>query len=125
MGGSNAIRGYPLFEYVSGTRVLMGNAEWRFPILHYLVLGSPAGDIRFPGIQGALFFDAGRVWSYATTDRGVLGSYGIGFRMSLGAPLILRLDVGWRYGQADANGYSLPLNYRGKSFTAFWFGFNY
>jgi hypothetical protein len=125
MGGSHALRGYPLFSYVSGTRVLMGNAEWRFPITNYLSIGFPFADLRFPGIQGVTFVDAGRVWTAFTASRGTLGSYGLGLRMSLGAPLVLRFDTGWRYGQEAENGYSLPRKNRNERFASFWFGYNY
>lgn len=125
MGGSHALRGYPMFSYVSGTRVVMGNAEWRFPILNYLSIGFPIGDLRFPGIQGAAFADGARVWSEHTESRGILGSYGLGLRMSLGPPLVLRFDYGYRFGQEADNAYSLPRRNRASRFASLWFGFNY
>ncbi|OGU01362.1 MAG: hypothetical protein A2085_07955, partial [Gemmatimonadetes bacterium GWC2_71_10] len=125
MGGSHALRGYPLFSYVSGTRVMMGNAEWRFPITNYLSIGFPIGDLRFPGIQGAVFLDGARVWSEHTPGRGSLGAYGGGLRMSLGPPMVLRFDFGYRFGQEAENGYSLPRKNRQRRFASLWFGFNY
>ena len=62
--------GYPEFSYVAGAQVLMGNVEWRFPITDYLSFGFPIGEMRLPGVQGALFADLGRVWS-GDDDRGV------------------------------------------------------
>lgn len=124
LGGSYGLRGYPRYNYVTGTRAWMLNAEWRFPLTDYLSFGFPFGEWRFPGVQGALFADLGGT----TTPReplggGAIGSYGLSFRMSVGFPLVLRLDLGWRYGARDR--YVLPLDYRRNHFVSFWFGFNY
>ena len=123
IGGSLALRGYPRFSYVSGNNAVMLNTEWRFPITDYLSLGFPWGEWRFPGIQGALFTDFGRAWTSGAPMVGWLGSYGVGWRMSLGYPFVLRLDLGWRFG--SVNGYQLPFNYTGRHFVEFWFGVNY
>ncbi len=101
----------------------MANAEWRFPLTDYLSFGLPFGELRFPGIEGAIFADAGRAWTPQESAHGTVGAYGFSFRMNAGFPLVLRLDAGWRYGAQD--GYQLPLNYRNKSFVDFWFGFDY
>lgn len=123
IGGSYGLRGYPRYSYVSGTRAWMFNAEWRFPLTDYLSFGFPFGEWRFPGVQGAIFADIGQTSAPRTPARGVLGAYGFSFRMNVGFPLVLRLDLGWRYGALDD--YSLPLDFRGSRFAAFWFGFNY
>ena len=125
IGGSYALRGYPRFAYVAGTRALMGNVEWRFPITDYLSIGFPFGEWRFPGVQGAFFADIGKAWTARSIPRSLLGAYGLGLRMSLGPPLVLRLDLGWRYDTGAANAYQLPTRYRGRRFADFWFGFNY
>ena len=123
LGGTYGLRGYPRYTYVSGSRAMMVNAEWRFPLTDYLSLGLPVGEIRFPGIEGALFADAGRAWTPQEAYHGTVGAYGFSFRMNVGFPLVLRLDTGWRYGALD--GYQLPFNYRNRSFVDFWFGFDY
>ena len=129
IGGSWALRGYPEYSYLAGDRALMANLEWRFPLTNYLSIGSPLGEIRFPGVQGALFTDLGRAWSELATERGWLGSYGLGLRMSFLGPLILRLDMGWRYGLGNTDAYALPGNYpvsgHGTGFVALWFGYDY
>ena len=129
IGGSWALRGYPEYSYLAGDRAVMGNLEWRFPLTNYLSLGSPIGEIRFPGVQGALFGDIGRAWSEQSFDRGWLGAYGLGFRMSLFDVLVLRLDTGWRYGIGNVDAYELPGNYPvrgpGNGFVALWFGYDY
>jgi hemolysin activation/secretion protein len=124
LGGTWGLRGYPRFSYITGSRALMLNTEWRFPLTDYLSFGFPFGEARFPGIQGAVFGDIGAAWSsFSTRRRGALGAYGLGLRMAVVFPLVLRLDVGWRYG--SRSGYSLPADYRGTRFVDFWFGYNY
>ncbi len=125
IGGSWAVRGYPRFAYFAGDRAVMGNVEWRFPITDYLSVGFPFGELRFPGVQGALFTDLGRAWSELSTERGWLGSYGLGLRMSLFMPLVLRLDLGQRFAIGNRDAYALPADSRGRGFADLWFGFNY
>ena len=125
IGGSWALRGYPRYGYVAGTRAWLMNAEYRFPITDFLTIGFPFGDARFPGVQGALFLDYGRAWSRTTTNRGVLGSTGLGLRMPIGPPLVLRLDIGYRLGKTQLNVYGLPQSSRNRRFVDFFFGFNY
>jgi hypothetical protein len=125
VGGSWALRGYPRYGYVAGTRAWLFNAEWRFPITDFLSIGFPFGEARFPGVQGALFCDLGRAWTAASLDRGVLGSSGLGLRMPVGPPLVLRLDLGYRFHEGEVAGYSLPTTSQGSRFVDFFFGFNY
>jgi hypothetical protein len=125
IGGSWGLRGYPRYGYIAGTRAWMVNAEYRFPITDFLTIGFPFGAARFPGVQGALFLDYGRAWTEATTERGILGSSGLGLRMPLGPPLVLRLDMGWRLGSRDVEFYGLPPSSRHRRFVDFFFGFNY
>ena len=125
IGGSWALRGYPGFGYVTGTRAWLVNTEWRFPITDFLTIGFPFGALRLPGVQGALFADYGRAWSEVSTARGALGSTGLGLRMPVGAPLVLRLDIGYRFHSGDLSLYSLPDPGRRRRFVDFFFGFNY
>jgi hypothetical protein len=125
IGGSWGLRGYPRYGYVSGTQAWLVNAEYRFPITDFLTIGFPFGAARFPGVQGALFVDYGRAWSRGTTRRGVLGSSGLGLRMPIGPPLVLRLDIGYRLGTTNLDFYGLPADARNRRFVDFFFGFNY
>ncbi|MBI1967439.1 MAG: PD40 domain-containing protein [Gemmatimonadetes bacterium] len=125
IGGSWGVRGYPRWGYVAGTSAWMLNAEWRFPITDFLSIGFPFGELRFPGVQGALFTDLGRAWTKSTSGRGSLGSTGLGLRMPIGAPLVLRLDLGYRFHSGDLSLYGLPARSRGSRFVDFFFGFNY
>jgi len=93
-GGSLSMRGYP-FGYFNGTRLVMGNLEWRFPVLDYLALGLPAGTIAFTHIEGALFFDAGTAWDSGEEVPGLEGDFGVGLRLGLGPFVALRFDFAW------------------------------
>jgi len=125
IGGSWGLRGYPYFGYVSGTRAWLLSAEWRFPIADYFTLGFPFGAVQFPGVQGAVFSDLGRAWTPRQPQRGTLGSWGVGLRMPIADPLVLRLDLGYRYHRGDLASYGLPVRDRSGRFVDFFFGFNY
>ncbi len=125
IGGSWGLRGYPRYGGVSGTRAFLVNTELRFPLSTFVAIGFPFGEVRFPGVQGALFNDLGGAWTDGTTARGVLGSAGFGLRMAVLFPLVLRLDVGWRYAFGNTQLYSIPDLSRDRSFVDFFFGFNY
>lgn len=68
---------------------------------------------------------AASAWTETTTGRGVLGSSGLGLRMPIGPPLVLRLDLGYRFHSGDEGAYGLPRTSRGTKFVDFFFGFNY
>lgn len=126
LGGPWALRGYPRFGDVSGTRAFLVNQEVRFPLSNFLAIGLPIGVLQFPGMQGAVFADLGGAWSDGeTTDRGVLGSAGLGLRMPVFFPLVLRLDIGWRFAIGPTSGYLIPDPARNRRFVDFFFGFNY
>ncbi len=92
LGGSWSFRGYPRRSLV-GTRSVLLNQEWRFPLLEGAVLGLPIGNLGLPPVQGAVFVDAGQAWEEGETPRNVLGSFGLGFRTNLAGFIVLRLDV--------------------------------
>jgi len=125
IGGTTALRGYPQFGYIVGSQAFLFNQEVRFPLLTHLTLGTPLGDLDFPQIQGGLFTDVGKAVFSTTSDRGLLGSYGISFRMALGPLTVLRLDVGRRFSNNKFVGYSLGPNQRDAGFVSFFFGYNY
>jgi hypothetical protein len=125
LGGTWYLRGYPRQAYVVGSRAWLLNAEWRFPLTDFIAIGFPFGTARFPGLQGAMFTDLGRVWTAQTDVRGALGSLGFGLRLPIAAPLILRLDMGWRFFTGDPRDYGLPPSARDARFVDFFFGFNY
>ncbi len=124
IGGPWGLRGYPRIGRVAGSQAVMLNQELRFPIMDFLSFGFPFGEMRFPGVQGAVYLDVGGARSEESTDRGLLGSAGAGLRMPLG-PLVLRLDFGYRFDVGETGGYGLPPASQGRRFADFFFGFNY
>nr|MBA2626661.1 hypothetical protein [Gemmatimonadales bacterium] len=125
IGGTGAIRGYPNFGYINGSKAYMFNQELRFPVLRSLTLGFPFGDFRLPEFQGALFFDVGRAWFRDPGVRPVLGSYGFGVRLALAPLAVLRLDVGRRFAADNFGSYALSASQKQRSFVSFFFGYNY
>ncbi len=123
MGGSWSLRGYPRWSII-GSRSVLLNQELRFPLYHRIDLWLGLGRVPLPGVEGALFFDMGNAWDKWEDYPGLLASAGFGLRMSLGGPLILRLDrarrINWLKGDRGAR----RLIGR-KYYTNFFFGFNY
>ncbi|HEU5305157.1 MAG TPA: hypothetical protein VFU40_10975, partial [Gemmatimonadales bacterium] len=93
-------------------------------VLTHLILGTPLGDINFPEIQGGLFADVGKA-TFPSTDRALLGSYGLGFRLAIAPLVVLRLDLGRRFSDDGFAGYSLNREQREGGFVSFFFGYNY
>jgi WD40 repeat protein len=125
IGGTLAMRGYPEFGYIVGTRAYMLNQELRVPLLTHLTLGTPFGDVTLPEIQGGLFADIGKALLHSDSNRALLGSYGISFRLALGPLAVLRLDVGRRFTDRRYEGYSLSADQKTPGFVHFFFGYNY
>ena len=99
LGGSWSLRGYQRREFYANNLLLVNN-EIRFPLVNDLLISFPIGNMRFQAIRGALFFDVGNSWedfksSPAGPDygsQGLVGSFGFGFRVSLGYVTVLRFD---------------------------------
>ncbi len=125
IGGPWALRGYPRFGNIGGTRAFLFSQELRFPLSNFLAIGFPFGTMRFPGVQGALFADLGGAWPRDASERGVLGSTGFGLRMPVIFPIILRLDFGFRFAFGETRGYSIADPNQSRRFVDFFFGFNY
>ncbi len=92
MGGSYSLRGYGR-RSIYGTRMYLFNAEYRFPLFDRLVLGVPLQSLELPGIEGAVFADAGNAWEKFEKFPRPKGSFGLGLRMSLGGFFVLRYDL--------------------------------
>jgi len=125
IGGTWGLRGYPRVGNVGGTQAFLFNNEIRFPLTHHITLGFPFGDMRFPGVQGALFGDFGGAWVPNSLGRSIIGSAGFGFRLPLAYVVVLRLDMGWRFAFGETYGYSIPPPEVSRWFVDFFFGFNY
>lgn len=59
IGGGNTLRGYPYYA-LYGTHFGLGTAEFRFPVLDYLVW--PIEGFAIGGFRGLFFCDAGSAW---------------------------------------------------------------
>ncbi len=125
IGGSLALRGYPLFGYIVGSQAFLFNQELRFPTLRHLTIGFPFGDLNLPEIQGAIFTDVGKATFETSPGRATLGSYGISFRLAVAPLAVLRLDVGRRFSNKGFRGYGLDRDQRDGGFVTFFFGTNY
>ena len=88
-GGSWSFRGYDRRAFYN-RNVLFSSTELRFPLIDQLAVGFPFGGIDFRGIRGAMFFDTGSAWDDDFDQ--FLGSFGAGFRVSLGYVVVLRFD---------------------------------
>jgi hypothetical protein len=122
IGGPYTLRLYPFLGFV-GSRVWMLNQEWRFPILHGVAFAFPFGTLRFPGIQGGVFLDLSQIWLESRDPEVLWGSYGIGFRMPILYPLVMRLDVGKRFKSGRALTFPWP-DFKDTE-VDFFFGFNF
>ena len=98
--GSNCVQAA---TQLLGTRVMVANAELRFPLIRRFDLGIL--PIALPPIDGHIFYDAGMAWTAGqsisltrpanfdlTKQRYPLRSYGYGVRMNLFNIAILRWD---------------------------------
>ena len=102
IGGPYTYRGAGYGD-LRGHNIVLGNAELRFPLIHFLYLGFPPVALR--GIMGSLFFDVAGAWRndegfQPFTTRGakwfnlrdMQAAYGFGIRTNLGF-LIFRYDI--------------------------------
>jgi Tol biopolymer transport system component len=110
------LRGYAIDER-SGSKFMLMNAEFRFPLFRYLVLG--ALPLAFQNIMGVAFLDAGTVWNNNKSLRlfenqpDGLHSRDLLVGMGLGARVFLlyfpfKFDVAWRY---DMKYFTQPMYY--------------
>jgi Tol biopolymer transport system component len=99
LDGYYGIRGYT--EEDEGRKIVMTNAELRFPFLDYLALAFPL-PIVMTSIRGSAFCDIGSVWNsdkeFQGMDHDVLKDlkfgFGCGPRMNVGFA-VLRFDIAW------------------------------
>ena len=96
LGGSWSLRGWPL-NSIKGSKMWQTNIELRFPLIDLLAMQLPIGmELGFPGIKGAIFFDAGNCWDNADNYDYTRGSIGAGIRFNIFGILVLRFDMGKR-----------------------------
>jgi outer membrane protein assembly factor BamA len=89
--------GCPVFDQLLGSRIIVANAELRFPPFGLLGLGS--GYYGVLPIEAAVFYDAGLAWTRAqgaelfnTGTRQIVSSAGVTLRMNLFGFAIGQLD---------------------------------
>ena len=121
-GGFDTLRGFP-YSALSGNRAAYVNAEWRFPLIDYLIMPW----LRLSGLRGRVFLDVGAAWYdlpgwpdyYDFWEDGKLkdgvSSYGVGFSATIfGLPLHWDFAKRWDFDTTQSDTYS-----------AFWIGFRY
>jgi Tol biopolymer transport system component len=110
------LRGYN-YNFRSGSKFLLMNNEFRFPLFKYLIFGPL--PLAFQNIQGVLFTDLGTVWSNNKTlklftkqnDKIIAQDFLMG--MGAGVRIFLlyfpfKFDVAWSY---DLQKFSMPKFY--------------
>lgn len=118
MGGSWSLRGWPL-NSIRGSKMWQTNLELRFPLLNVVALRFPLGiGLDFPGIRGAVFFDAGNAWDKSSYYGITYGSIGAGIRMNVLGFIVLRYDLGKRI----ENNFT---TIQGNLFHNFYFGYDF
>lgn len=116
-GGLNQLRGYDYLQF-AGSRAMLANVEYRFPLIWEL----RGGDFAIRHIRGLFFLDVGTGWfndeTYDFWKDGALddavASFGAGFGFDLvGLPLWFfwaqRTDFNELYGGVDFSFYIGPL----------------
>jgi outer membrane protein assembly factor BamA len=88
----------PVFEQLFGSRVLVGNAELRFPPFGLLGLGG--GYYGFLPVEAGVFYDAGVAWTgsdgaqiFGNGSRKLVRSTGVSLRMNLFGYAIGQMDI--------------------------------
>ncbi len=106
LGGPLTMRGYDYLQF-SGSRMLLFNVEYRYPLVDALIFGWP-GRWGIQNIGGTLFFDSGSVWGQHMyveplprwlepryiNDLAFYSDFGVGFYMGFGY-FILNFQFGW------------------------------
>jgi Tol biopolymer transport system component len=91
LGGWGSLRGYDRRAFV-GTRTVMVQQEFRFPLMRGLTFAIPA-PWSFPTVSGSVFADWGWTWLHDLRMNG--GSVGAGFYIGGGYYPALRWDYVW------------------------------
>lgn len=118
MGGTWSLRGWR-WNSIRGTKLWQANAELRFPLINLITLRFPLGiTLYFPGVRGALFFDAGNAWDTPENYNETKGSIGAGIRLNFLGAIVFRYDLGKR----------IENNFKklqGNLFHQFFFGWDF
>jgi Tol biopolymer transport system component len=97
VGGSNADP-CPVFDQLFGSKILVANAELRFP--PFGLLGAGGGYYGVLPIEAGIFYDAGVAWTstdgaqlFGNGTRKLVRSTGVSFRMNLLGYAIGQMDI--------------------------------
>ncbi len=116
LGSDRELRGYR-YKSVQGSAMMLGSAEYRFPLLRDLDVRLPWNVATLDAVQGVAFFDAGSAWYADFNENGLRRDAGLGLRIYFniaGAAerLAVRIDV------------ARPLDGEDKD-TRVWVGLNH
>jgi outer membrane protein assembly factor BamA len=98
------LRGTPYYEVI-GSKFMLANMEFRFPLIRYLIFGGLL-PIGFQNIRGVLFMDMGSAFddydAWRPLESGkflklqdMRAGYGFGARINVGF-FLLRYDLAWQ-----------------------------
>ena len=111
------LRGFLYYEMI-GSRFVLTNLEFRFPLIRYLILGWPL-PFGFQNIRGSVFMDVGSAWDddkrwqpFGSGSTGfklndLKAGFGFGARMNMGF-FLLKYDMAWG---TDFDRTSKPIHY--------------
>ena len=116
LGGWNGLRGYDR-KTNRGSHVLLGGAEYRFPLFDKIHMKFFDNIFGLESIGGVVFFDAGQNWfsNFRNSDLKKDAGVGLRFTANIGSFLekvIIRVDAAQAINDADDD-------------THFWFGINH
>ena len=98
-GGAGELPGFSR-RAVTGTRLALGNAELRFPVVKSLILSLPGGGLRLPDIMGALFVEAASAgygeWEDPLGGVGASLYMGGGYLPALRVDFLKQYEGGWQ-----------------------------
>ncbi len=116
LGSDRELRGYR-YKSIQGSAMILGSAEYRFPVLRDLDVRLPWNVATLDAVQGVAFFDAGSAWYTAFNENGFRKDVGLGLRIYFNVAgaaerLAVRIDV------------ARPLDGEDKD-TRVWVGINH
>jgi hypothetical protein len=105
LGSDEGLRGYERKE-LRGSRMILGNIEYRFPLKRDINYRFFDNIVNFKQLDGVLFFDIGQSWYDSFSNSDLKKDAGIGLRLHINIgefleKVILRLDVARAINEPD------------------------